>query len=96
MSPTGAYAGYSYAIPVNIVKKVVTDIVKFGTVQRAYLGISYPKEGIAEEELKKLTDELDVKYKEGDGIIITDVLEGGACKSLQVSKKAIFLLSLME
>jgi len=52
MSPTGAYAGYSYAIPVNIVKKVVTDIVKFGTVQRAYLGISYPKEGIAEEELK--------------------------------------------
>ena len=43
-SPTGSYAGYSYAIPVNIVKKVVTDIVKYGTVQRAYLGISYPRE----------------------------------------------------
>ena len=86
MSPTGSYAGYSYAIPVNIVKKVVTDIVKFGTVQRAYLGISYPKEGIAEEELKKLTDELNVKYKEGDGIIITDVLEGGAAKAAGLKK----------
>lgn len=40
-SPTGFYSGYSYAIPVNIVKKVVDDIVKFGTVQRAFLGISF-------------------------------------------------------
>jgi S1-C subfamily serine protease len=40
-SPTGSYAGYSYAIPVNIVKKVVTDLVKFGTVQRAFIGIQY-------------------------------------------------------
>jgi Do/DeqQ family serine protease len=40
-SPTGAYAGYSYAIPVNLVKKVVNDLVKFGNVQRAYLGIEY-------------------------------------------------------
>lgn len=34
-SPTGSYAGYSYAIPVNIVKKIVNDLVKFGAVQRA-------------------------------------------------------------
>lgn len=40
-SPTGYYSGYSYAIPVNIAKKVVDDIIKFGTVQRAYLGINY-------------------------------------------------------
>ncbi|HEX8461469.1 MAG TPA: trypsin-like peptidase domain-containing protein, partial [Segetibacter sp.] len=32
-SPTGSYAGYSYAVPVNIVKKVVNDLMKFGTVQ---------------------------------------------------------------
>ena len=91
MSPTGTYAGYSYAIPVNIVKKVVTDIVKFGTVQRAYLGISYPKDGITEEELKKLTDELNVKYKEGDGIIITDVLDGGAAKAAGIKKGDILI-----
>lgn len=40
-SNTGSYLGYSFAIPVNIVKKVVADIIEFGTVQRAYLGITY-------------------------------------------------------
>lgn len=80
-SPTGSYAGYSYAIPVNIVKKVVTDIVKFGTVQRAYLGISYAKEGLADEDIKKLESDLNTKYKEGDGLLITDVLDGGAAKA---------------
>ncbi|HEY0271553.1 MAG TPA: trypsin-like peptidase domain-containing protein, partial [Chitinophaga sp.] len=34
-SPTGSYAGYSYAIPVNLVKKVVNDLLKYGNVQRA-------------------------------------------------------------
>lgn len=38
-TPTGTYAGYSFAVPVNIVKKVVTDIREFGIVQRAFLGI---------------------------------------------------------
>ncbi len=39
-SSNGAYQGYSFAVPVNIVKKVVSDLVEFGTVQRAYLGVS--------------------------------------------------------
>ncbi len=39
-SPTGSYAGYSYAIPSNIVEKVTRDIIKFGKVQRGYLGVS--------------------------------------------------------
>jgi S1-C subfamily serine protease len=39
-SNNGAYQGYSFAVPVNIVKKVVSDIVEFGTVQRAYLGVN--------------------------------------------------------
>ncbi len=38
-SPTGSYAGYGFAIPVNIVSKVVEDFMKYGMVQRAYLGI---------------------------------------------------------
>ena len=40
-SPTGSYAGYSYAIPANIVRKAVNDLIKYGSVQRAYMGISY-------------------------------------------------------
>ena len=38
-TPTGAYAGYAFAIPVDIVKKVTNDLMKFGEVQRGYLGI---------------------------------------------------------
>ncbi len=38
-SPTGSYTGYGFAIPANIVSKVVEDFVKYGMVQRAYLGI---------------------------------------------------------
>ncbi len=37
-SQTGSYVGYSFAIPVNIVRKVVADLVEFGEVQRGYLG----------------------------------------------------------
>ncbi|MBI5218411.1 MAG: Do family serine endopeptidase [Bacteroidia bacterium] len=37
-SKTGSYVGYSFAIPVNIVKKIVADILEYGEVQRAYLG----------------------------------------------------------
>lgn len=39
-SQTGNYAGYSFAIPTSIVKKVVSDLKQFGTVQRAVLGVS--------------------------------------------------------
>lgn len=38
-SPTGAYSGYGFAVPSNIVSKVVEDLVKFGAVQRGWLGI---------------------------------------------------------
>ena len=38
-SQTGSYAGYSFAIPSSIVAKVTHDLVEFGRVQRAYLGI---------------------------------------------------------
>lgn len=54
-SPTGAYAGYSYAIPVNLVKKVVNDLMKFGSVQRAYLGIEYSDPArMSEQALQEL------------------------------------------
>lgn len=39
-SPTGAYAGYGFAIPSNIVNKVIDDLLKYGVVQRGYLGVT--------------------------------------------------------
>lgn len=80
-SPTGSYAGYSYAIPVNIVKKVVNDIIKYGTVQRAFLGISYPREGLTDEQ-KKAEGIKDV----GNGIYVMDVPAGGAAAEAGIKK----------
>jgi S1-C subfamily serine protease len=39
-SRTGSYEGYSFAIPSNIVKKVVEDFLQYGALQRAYIGVS--------------------------------------------------------
>src|SRR5438045_9175448 len=55
LAPTGTYAGYSFAIPVNIVKKIVDDIVRFGDVQRGYLGISYyTTDDMSDDQVKRL------------------------------------------
>ena len=40
ISRTGSYTGYSFAVPVNIVSKVVDDFIEYGEVQRAILGVS--------------------------------------------------------
>ena len=71
-SPTGAYAGYSYAIPVNIAKKIINDLLQYGTVQRAYLGISYLPDNAPEEEKNK------IGFKEGQGVLVRDVTKDGA------------------
>lgn len=39
-SNTGSFAGYSFAIPVNLVRKVMDDLVEFGSVQRGFIGVS--------------------------------------------------------
>lgn len=39
-SPTGAYAGYGFAVPSNIVSKIVEDLLNYGIVQRGWLGVS--------------------------------------------------------
>lgn len=38
-SPTGSYAGYSFAVPSNITRKIIEDLMQFGNVQRGVLGI---------------------------------------------------------
>ena len=73
-SQNGSYIGYSYAIPINIAKKVVNDIIKFGTVQRAYLGISYPSDDLSEEQKKAQG------IKVGDGVYVSAVTESGAAE----------------
>lgn len=71
-SPTGAYAGYSYAIPVNIVKKIINDLLQYGTVQRAYLGVSYLPDNAPDSQKEK------AGYKDGIGVYVMEVSKDGA------------------
>jgi serine protease Do len=68
-SGTGYYTGYSFAIPVNIVKKVVGDFMKFGKIQRAYIGIYYRE---IDDQFAK-----DKGFSDLRGIYVDDVVEGG-------------------
>ena len=79
-SPTGSYAGYSYAVPVNIVKKVVNDLMKFGTVQRAFLGIEYSMADPTEDERKEYG------LKEGEGVLVNNTPVGGAAYAAGIKK----------
>lgn len=72
-SPTGSYAGYSFTIPVNIVKKVITDLIKYGTTQRAYLGIEYARDNLSDDQKK----EHGIK-EDAEGVYIMNVREKGA------------------
>jgi len=72
LAPNGTYAGYSFAIPVNIAKKIVNDIVEFGDVQRGYLGIQYAS-NLSEDQMKELG------VKENEGVYVSAVpTDGGA------------------
>ena len=79
-SPTGAYAGYSYAIPVNLVKKIINDLLQFGTVQRAFLGISYLRDDAPEAQK---TQE---GYKDGIGVMVLEVAKDGSMASTGIAK----------
>lgn len=79
-SPTGSYAGYAYAIPSNLVSKVVSDIIKYGSTKRAYLGVMFGSEQMSEEDKKKYN------VKEGDGVFVMDVAKGSAAEEAGVQK----------
>ena len=57
-SPTGTYAGYGFAVPSNIVDKVVNDLINYGRVQRGYLGIQIRDldGNLAEEKNLEITE----------------------------------------
>ncbi|MDP4662151.1 MAG: Do family serine endopeptidase [Salibacteraceae bacterium] len=72
-SNTGSYTGYSFAIPVNIVSKVIEDLLEYGTVQRGYLGVT----------IRNIDSELAEAEKIDDlkGVYIAGIVDRGAAKS---------------
>lgn len=71
-SQTGSFAGYSFAVPVTIMKKIVADLIDFGSVKRAMLGISMSAvdETIAKEK----------NLKAVKGVIVRELTAGGAAE----------------
>jgi serine protease Do len=82
-SGTGSYVGYSFAIPVNIVKKVVDDYMKYGKIQRAYLGIYYHE---VDDQFAK-----DKGLKSIQGIYVEDLVEGGAAAVSGINKADVII-----
>ncbi|WP_071134375.1 Do family serine endopeptidase [Millionella massiliensis] len=81
-SPTGAYAGYSFAVPSSIVRKVVTDLREYGVVQRAMLGISF--QAITPEWIERYGKEKGIE--EVGGVYIAEVAADGAAEAAGIKE----------
>lgn len=79
-SPTGSFAGYSYAIPSNLVARVASDIIKYGSAKRAYLGIMFGNDEMSEADRQKNN------IPNGNGVYIIDVANGSAADEAGIQK----------
>lgn len=90
VSQTGSYSGYSFAVPVNIVKKIVSDLIDFGSVKRAMLGVSMASftDALAKDlKYDSLNDMLEkLKLSSAEGVYILEVVKGGAAEKAGVKK----------
>lgn len=77
-SNTGSYTGYSFAVPVNLVKKVVNDLMEYGMVQRGYLGVSIVNINQELIDKEKLSSE--------KGVWVGGLVEKGAAKSAGIKE----------
>ena len=82
-SQTGSYAGYSFAIPVNLAHKVISDLIDFGVVQRAFLGVQIAD---LNQELKEENDLPNLK-----GVYISKVIQGGSADKAGLKDGEIIL-----
>ena len=80
-SPTGSYAGYSFAVPANIVNKVVLDLKEFGVIQRGFIGIT----------MRSLDDETakNLGVERVSGVYVESVNDGSAAAEAGLKTKDI-------
>ncbi len=82
-SNTGSYSGYSFAVPVNIVRKVVADLLEFGEVQRAFIGVVLED---LNADLGKRKDISELK-----GVYVSGLNAGGAAEESGVKEGDVIL-----
>jgi Do/DeqQ family serine protease len=83
LSRTGSYAGYGFAVPVDIVTKVVDDIIKYGEVQKAFFGAV----------VADINENIGKKYGIEDlkGVLIQKVMEDGAASRANLQEGDIII-----
>ena len=82
-SETGSYSGYSFAVPVNLVKKVMTDLIDYGVVQRGYLGVQIA------DITQEMKEELDLKNLQG--VYVANVIANGGAQKAGIKKGDVIL-----
>jgi serine protease Do len=83
ISQTGSYSGYSFAVPSNIVKRVVSDLIDFGSVKRALLGVTMQP---IDEKIAK-----DLKLSSMNGVYINEVSKGSAADKAGLQKGDVII-----
>lgn len=80
-SQTGSFTGYGFAIPVSIMKKVVSDLQTYGTVQRAMLGVSGMTLHDYIDAQKSKDEKFTADFGTIDGVYVAEVVKDGAAES---------------
>ncbi|CAN5119155.1 trypsin-like peptidase domain-containing protein [soil metagenome] len=83
LSRTGTYTGYGFAVPVDIVRKVVEDIIEYGEVQKAFLGAEVVD--IDADLAKKMN------INELAGVVVSYLQQDGAAEKIGLQKGDIIL-----
>jgi serine protease Do len=82
-SPTGVFAGYSFAVPAYLVRKVIDDVLEFGEVRRGILGVSIRNIDPVLAEEKSLNDL--------DGAYVESVIEGSAAAQAGIQQGDVII-----
>ena len=86
-SPTGSFAGYSFAVPTSIVKKVVVDLKEYGVVQRAMLGVTFQE--INDAFIEQRGKETGINEK--GGVYVVEVDPEGAAHAAGIRKGDVII-----
>lgn len=85
LSRTGSYAGYGFAVPVDIVKKVVDDLIQYGEVQKAILGAEVI------DLTQSVAERLDLQINQFDGVLVTTVNNGFSAQEAGIKEDDIII-----
>ncbi len=77
-SHTGSYEGYGFAVPVNLAKKVLNDLEKFGSVKRGYIGVSFTE--LDPDKAQEL------KISTTNGLYVSELVTGGGAEAAGIQK----------